>query len=104
MGSRLVKEIQREEGIEGLKDRTKGGRPPDISSETVYEIKNELASRKEGWTTKQVEDLIVKKRVVGNKISLYPHISTYAQVGIQTEGTKKSTCKYCIQTRRERRF
>ena len=38
----------REEGIEGLKDRTKSGRPPDISSEVIYEIKNELASRKEG--------------------------------------------------------
>jgi transposase len=53
-----------EEGIEGLKDRTKSGRPPDISSEVIYEIKNELVSRKEGWTTKQVEDLIVRKRVV----------------------------------------
>jgi putative transposase len=51
----------REEGIEGLKDRTKSGRPPDISSEVIYEIKKELSSRKEGWTTKQVEDLIVKK-------------------------------------------
>jgi transposase len=64
MGFRLVKEVQREEGIEGLKDRTKSGRPPDIPREVVYEIKNELASRKEGWTTKQVKDLIVRKRVV----------------------------------------
>ena len=52
------------EGIDGLKNRTKSGRPPDIPEETVYEITNELASRKEGWTTKQVEDLIVRKRVV----------------------------------------
>jgi putative transposase len=51
----------REEGIEGLKDRTKSGRPLDISEETIYEIKNELASSKQGWTTKQVEDLIVRK-------------------------------------------
>ncbi len=52
----------REEGIEGLKNRTKNGRPPDIPEETVYEIKNELASSKQGWTTKQqVEDLIVRK-------------------------------------------
>jgi hypothetical protein len=39
VGFRLVKEIHREEGIEGLKNRTKSGRPPDISEETVYEIK-----------------------------------------------------------------
>jgi len=38
----------REEGIEGLKNRTKSGRPPDIPEETVYEIKNELASSKQG--------------------------------------------------------
>ena len=50
-----------EEGIEGLKDRTKSGRPPDISSEVIYEIKNELVSRKEGWTTKQVYDIIVRE-------------------------------------------
>ena len=53
----------REEGIEGLKTRTKSGRPQDISSEVVYEIKKELSSRKQGWTTKQVEGLIVKKSV-----------------------------------------
>ena len=34
------------EGIDGLKNRTKSGRPPDIPEETVYEITNELASEK----------------------------------------------------------
>ncbi|HSF00939.1 MAG TPA: leucine zipper domain-containing protein [Nitrososphaeraceae archaeon] len=38
----------REEGIDGLKDRPKSGRPPDIPEETVYEIKNELASNRQG--------------------------------------------------------
>jgi putative transposase len=51
----------REEGIEGLKNRTKSGRPPDIPAEIVYEIKNELASNRQGWTTKQVEELIARK-------------------------------------------
>ena len=50
-----------EEGIEGLKNRSKSGRPSDIPEQTIYEIQNELASGKQGWTTKQVEDLIVKK-------------------------------------------
>jgi hypothetical protein len=44
----LVKEVQREEGIEGLKNRTKSGRPPDIPAEVIYEIKNELVSNKQG--------------------------------------------------------
>jgi putative transposase len=51
----------REEGLEGLKDRPKSGRPPDIPEQKVYEIQNELSSSKQGWTTKQVEDLIVRK-------------------------------------------
>jgi putative transposase len=51
----------REEGIEGLKNRAKSGRPPDISPDIIYERKNELASSKQGWTTNQVQDLIVRK-------------------------------------------
>ena len=51
----------REEGIEGLKNKPKSGRPPDISKETTYEIQNELSSSKQGWTTKQVQDLIIRK-------------------------------------------
>ena len=49
------------EGSEGLKDRTKSGRHPDIPEKIAYEIKNELVSSKQGWTTKQIEDLIIRK-------------------------------------------
>jgi putative transposase len=51
----------REEGLEGLKTRSKSGRPPDISKEIVYKIKNQLSSSKQGWTTKQVNDIIVRE-------------------------------------------
>ena len=50
-----------QEGVSGLKNKPKSGRHPDISEETVHEIKNELASNKHGWTTRQVEDLIIRK-------------------------------------------
>ncbi len=49
------------EGLEGLKDRTKSGRPPKLSKETSYQIKQELKQSNHGWTTKQVEELIIKK-------------------------------------------
>ena len=49
------------EGLEGLKDRTKAGRPPEISEQTSYQIKKELKESSQGWTTKQVEELIIKK-------------------------------------------
>ena len=41
----------REEGIEGLKTRSKSGRPPDIPQGIVYKIQNKLASSKQGWTS-----------------------------------------------------
>ena len=50
-----------QQGVAGLKNKPKSGRNPDISKETLYEIKNELASSKQGWTTKQVTDLIIRK-------------------------------------------
>ncbi|HXT83531.1 MAG TPA: helix-turn-helix domain-containing protein [Verrucomicrobiae bacterium] len=49
------------EGINGLKTRWKSGRPTEISEEIRYQIKKELKESNYGWTTKQVEELIVKK-------------------------------------------
>ena len=71
---RVVKEIHRsnpwasdwlkrydEEGIEGLKDRPKSGRSPELSEEISCQIRKELKESNQGWTTKQVDELIVKK-------------------------------------------
>ncbi len=71
---RVVKELHRsnpwtsdwlkrydKEGLEGLKDRTKTGRPPELSEDSSFSIKKELSNSKQGWTTKQVEELIIKK-------------------------------------------
>jgi putative transposase len=50
------------EGLEGLRNRTKIGRPSEISEETIYQIKQELKESNQGWTTKQIEEeLIIKK-------------------------------------------
>ena len=62
----------REEGVEGLKNRSKSGRPPDIPEQTAYKIKNELLSSKQGWTTKQVYDIIVRESGIH-----YHHIYIY---------------------------
>ena len=71
---RVVKEMHRsnpwasdwlirydKEGLEGLRNRTKSGRPSEISEEISYQIKKELKENNKGWTTKQVEELIVQK-------------------------------------------
>ena len=49
------------EGIDGLKDRSKSGRPPEIPKELAVRIRKELLESKQGWTTKQVSDIIFRK-------------------------------------------
>ena len=50
------------EGINGLKTRPKSGRPSKLSEEIDYRIKKELKeSNNQGWTTKQVEEMIIKE-------------------------------------------
>ena len=49
------------EGTNGLKTRQKSGRPSELSEEVVYQIKKELKESNQGWSTKQVEELIIKK-------------------------------------------
>jgi putative transposase len=50
-----------EEGIEGLKDKPRSGRRPELSEETNHKIKTNLRESDQGGTTKQVEELIVQK-------------------------------------------
>ena len=50
-----------EEGIDGLKDRVKCGRHLELPEETSYRIKTILRESNQGWTTKQIEELIIKK-------------------------------------------
>src|SRR4051794_17420245 len=49
------------EGLEGLKNKPKTGRPSELSEEDIYSIKTTLKESNQGWTTKQVEELIIKK-------------------------------------------
>ena len=46
--------------MEGLKDRPKSGRHSQMSEQTEYKIKTSLKESSQGWTTKQVEELIIK--------------------------------------------
>jgi len=49
------------QGLDGLKDIPKGGRPTELPEEIEYEIKTILTDSNQGWTTKQVEELITKE-------------------------------------------
>ena len=49
------------EGVGGLKDRSKTGRPPNIPEELAMRIRTKLLESKQGWTTKQVNDIIFRE-------------------------------------------
>jgi putative transposase len=49
------------EGINGLKDRVKSGRPTEIRKEVAVRIRKELLENNQGWTTKQVRDIIFRE-------------------------------------------
>jgi putative transposase len=49
------------EGLNGLKDKERSGRPPDVPEDVMIQIKNELVDSNTGWDFRQVMDLIYKK-------------------------------------------
>lgn len=47
--------------MNGLKDKERSGRPPDVPKDVMIQIKNELVDSNTGWNFRQVMDLIYKK-------------------------------------------
>ena len=72
--ARVVKELHRSnpwasewlarydgEGVEGLQNRPKSGRPSKLPAEMDVRIRKRLKESRQGWTTKQAYDIIVKE-------------------------------------------
>ena len=51
----------RDEGMEGLRDRPRSGKPSAIPKEEMDKIKQELSDSNTGWDFRQVMDLIQKR-------------------------------------------
>jgi putative transposase len=49
------------EGYEGLKDKKRTGRPPDVPKDVMVKIRQELVDSNTGWDFRQVMDLIYRK-------------------------------------------
>jgi putative transposase len=49
------------DGLEGLKDKKRTGRPPDVPKDVMVRIRQELADSNTGWDFRQVMDLIYRK-------------------------------------------
>jgi len=49
------------DGLDGLKDQPRSGRPPDVPKGVMIKIRQELAESNTGWDFRQVMDLIYRK-------------------------------------------
>ena len=60
------------EGLDGLRDRPRSGRPPKLPLQVIARIRSKLSESKQGWTTKQVREMIAMEG--GGVIYHYKHI------------------------------
>jgi len=48
-------------GIEGLRNKPKSGRPTELPKDVILKIRKKLSENKQGWSTKQVKNMLVKE-------------------------------------------
>ena len=56
-----LKRYDIDDGIEGLRNRHRSGRPPDVSEEKILGIKTDLSANPSGWRAKEVMEIIYKR-------------------------------------------
>ena len=49
------------DGLEGLKNKPRSGRPPDVPQEKLSKIRTELSENPSGWKAKEIMDIIHRK-------------------------------------------
>jgi transposase len=49
------------EGLEGLKNKPRSGRPPDVPQEKLIEIRKELSENPSGWKAKEIMNIIYER-------------------------------------------
>jgi putative transposase len=49
------------DGLDGLKDRHRSGRPPDVPKEKLSKIRSELSESPSGWKAKEIMDITYKR-------------------------------------------
>lgn len=49
------------EGLEGLKNKPRSGRPPDVPQEKLSRIRTELSENPSGWRAKEIMNIIYEK-------------------------------------------
>ena len=59
-------------GLNGLKDQPRNGRPPEVSEEKMLKIRKELSNNPSGWQAKEVMNMIYQKTgVLYHEVHIY---------------------------------
>jgi putative transposase len=67
-----------DDGLDGLKDKERSGRPTDVPKEIMIKIRKELADSNIGWDFRQIMDLIYKKTEVRyHEVHIYRLLHTW---------------------------
>ncbi|MGA9168530.1 MAG: helix-turn-helix domain-containing protein [Nitrososphaeraceae archaeon] len=72
------------DGLDGLKDRHRSGRPPDVPKEKFSKIRSELSESPSGWKAKEIMDIIYKRTGVRYHHEVSSCLRIATQVGFQT--------------------
>jgi transposase len=89
------------EGLDGLKDKERSGRPPGVSKEAMVTIRQELADSNTGWDFRQVMDLIYKKTGVRyHEVHIYRLLHKW---GFKSKVPQKKFVN-TVSTREKKRF
>jgi putative transposase len=88
-----------EDGLDGLKDKERSGRPPDVPKEVMVKIRQELADSNIGWDFRQVMDLIYKKTGVRyDEVHIYRLLHKW---GFKSKIPQKKFVNACFQERQK---
>lgn len=68
-----------DKGLEGLKDKSRSGRPPLVEHNLMIKIRKELEDSNNGWDFRQVMDIIQKRTAIKyHEVHIYIYISIAA--------------------------
>ena len=60
------------EGQEGLRDKPRSGRPPDVPKDKLSKIRSELSENPSGWKAKEIMNIIHRKTgVMYHEVHIY---------------------------------
>jgi transposase len=92
-----------EDGLDGLKDKERSGRPPDVPKDIMLKIRKELTDRNTArWDFRQVMDLIYKKTGVRyHEVHIYRLLHKW---GFKPNVPQKRFVNSASSTKEKKRF